>query len=209
MKKIGFTLFLLLAVSIAYAQFPSEVWHDGKLVLSQGDTLKGLIKYDLETDIVQFSKDKQTIKTFTARKLLHFEIFDTISKTYRDFYVLPYNITGNYNAPIIFELVFEGKKITLLSREAIEYQVTNYPYSVAGSYTRLVLLYTHYFLTDEGKIIEFDDKKKTLYKDIMSDRSSEIKKFIKNNRMRVDRRIDLVKVVAYYNSLFEDEPSKK
>lgn len=209
MKKVKLTFFLFFALSTAYAQFPSEVWHDGKLVLLQGDTLKGLIKYDLETDIVQFSKDKKTIQTFTARKLLHFEIFDEISKAYRDFYVLPYNISGNYNAPIIFELIFEGRKITLLSREAIEYQVTNYPYSVAGSYTQLVLVYTHFFLTDEGKIIEFDNKRKTLYRDIMSDRSSEIKKFIKNNRLKVDRRVDLVKTVAYYNSLFEDETSKK
>lgn len=204
MKRITITFCFLLALSTAFAQFPSEIWHDGKLVLTQGDTLKGLIKYDLETDLIQFSKDKKTIQTFTARKLLHFEIFDEISKTYRDFYVLPYNVSGNYNAPIIFELVFEGRKITLLSREAIEYQVTNYPYSVAGSYTQLVLVYTHFFLTDEGKIIEFDDKRKTLYRDIMSDRSSEIKKFIKNNRLKVDRRVDLLKTVAYYNSLFEE-----
>lgn len=208
MKRLALSFFFLFVLRATYAQFPSEVWHDGKLVLTQGDTLRGQIKYDLETDIVQFSKDRKTIQTFTARKLLHFEIFDEISKTYRDFYVLPYSVTGNYQAPIIFELVYEGRKITLLSREAVEYQVTNYPYSVAGSYTRLVLVYTHYFLTDEGKIIEFDDKKKTLYRDIMSDRSSEIKKFIKNNRLRVDRRVDLLKTVAYYNSLFDETSNK-
>ncbi|MEP2772899.1 MAG: hypothetical protein ABJH05_12175 [Fulvivirga sp.] len=204
MKKTLLIVFAMLLACGAYAQFPSEVWHDGELVLVNGDTLKGQIKYNLETDLVQFSDDKKTIKTYTARKLLHFEIFDKTSNRYRRFYVLPYNLSGNYNAPIIFELVLEGRKLTLLSREAVEYQVANYPYAVAGSYTRLILVYTHYFLTDEGEIIKFVGKKKDLLRGVMSRKSSEIKKFIKTNRIRVDSRPDLIKTVAYYNSLFEE-----
>lgn len=204
MKKSLLIVLILLLCRVTYAQFPSEVWHDGELVLVNGDSLKGQIKYNLETDLVQFSNDKKTIKTFTARKLLHFEIFDETSSRYRRFYVLPYSINGNYNAPIIFELVLEGRKLTLLSREAVEYQVANYPYAVAGSYTRLVLIYTHYFLTDEGEIIQFGGKKNDLLRGVMSKKSSEIKKFIKTNRIRVDSRPDLIKTVSYYNSLFQD-----
>jgi len=209
MRKALVLLLILVSAITAHAQFPSELWHEGEVVLLQGDTLKGLVKYDLETDIVQYTRDKKTIKTYTARKLLHFEIFDNTSGRYRSFYVLPYNLNGNYQAPIIFELVYEGKKLTLLSREAIEYQVTNYPYSVAGSYTRLELVYTHFFLTDEGNILRFDGKKKDLLRGVMARKSSDIKKFIKTNRLRVERRPDLVKIVAYFNSLFEDKNASK
>jgi len=201
--RITLLAFLFFLTFSASAQFPSEVWHEGEIVLTSGDTLSGFIKYDLETDIVQFSDDEKTINTYTARKFIHFEIFDKLSGRFRRFYVLPYNIQGDYNAPIIFELILEGRKLTLLSREAIEHQVTNYPYSVGGSYTRLELVYTHYFLTDEGEIVKFEGKKKDLYTGVMSKRSQEIKKFLKNNKVRVDSRKGIVKAVSYYNSLFD------
>lgn len=201
MRFIFAFVFFLLVSTCAQAQFPSEFWHEGKMVIISGDTLKGLIKYDLETDIVQFSKDKQTIKTYSARKLLFFQIFDETANTFRRFYVLPYNLNGNYEVPLIFELIYEGRTLTLLSREAIEYVVRNYPYAVSGSYTRLELVYTHYFLTDEGKIIKFTGKKRDLLQ-VMNKRGAEIRKFLKNNRVKPERRADLVKTVSYYNSLF-------
>ncbi|MDX1628813.1 MAG: hypothetical protein R3345_08950 [Fulvivirga sp.] len=204
MKRYLFIISICLISLTAYGQFPSEVWHQGELILISGDTLNGQIKYDLETDLVQFSTDQKVIKTYTARKILHFEISDKISGMRRRFYVLPYNTTGNYEAPIIFELILEGQKLTLLSREAIEHQVSNYPYALSGTYTRLVLVFTHYFLTDEGKIVQFDGRRKSLYRGFMSDKGSEIKRFIKDNRLRPDKRSDLVQIVAYYNSLFED-----
>lgn len=204
MKKGVFIWVMLFFALAAKAQFPSEIWHDGEIVLTDGDTLKGLVKYNLETDIIQFSKDKKTIKTYTARKIVHFEIFDQTSDRYRNFYVLPYNLNGNYKAPIIFELIYEGSRMSMLSREAVEYEVTNYPYSVAGTYSRMVLVYTNYFLTSDGNIVKFSGKKKDLIHGPMSKRSTEIKKFLKTNNIRLDRRSDVVKVVAYYNSLFQD-----
>lgn len=204
MKKL---LFLSLAICFGYilaaAQtFPSEVWHEGKVVLLEGDTLKGQVKYNLETDLVQFSHDQKTIKTYTARKLFFFEIFDKLSNQYRQFYVLPYGIKNNYKAPVIFEVLLQGKELSVLSRESVEYQVSNYPYSMAGSYTRMVLVYTYYFLKPDGTIIQYSGKKKDLTW-IMSKKSGEIKKFIKANKIRTDKRVDLLNTVAYYNSLFE------
>lgn len=205
MKKYLILIFLVFSSAYAFCQFPSEVWHEGKIVLLQGDTLQGWVKYDLETDIIQFTVDERTIQTYTARKLLHFEIFDKLSGRYRQFYVLPYAIQNDFEAPIFFELIYEGRHLTLLSREAIEYQVTNYPYSIAGSYTRLVLVYTHFFLTDEGKIVKYSGKKKDLYNGVMNKRGQEIKKYIKKNKFKTDKQADLLKITVYYNSLFEDK----
>ncbi len=205
----GILIILLFPVCVAAGQtFPNEVWHDGQAVLVGGDTLKGMIKYNLETDLVQHKFDQaSTINTLTARSLAFFEIFDNTSNRYRQFYVLPYSVRRDYKAPIIFELILEGQELTLLSREKVEYQVTSYPYAVSGTYTRLVLVYTHYFLAPDGHIEMYTGKKKDLLW-IMKKKSAVMKRFLKNNKIKPDRRTDLVRTVNYYNSLFENPETK-
>lgn len=203
--RIVFLVYLMVMSAVVQAQrFPSQVWHTGKLVLLEGDTLQGDIMYNQETDLIQYSiNGGKTIQTFTARKLIFFEIFDEARSAYRQFYALPYSLRGGYKAPIIFELIREGRKITLLSREAIENKVVNSPYSATGIYTRTELVYTYYFLKPDGTIDRFRGKKKDLIW-IMRKKSDEIKKFIKSENIKVDRRSDLVRVAAYYNSLFDN-----
>ena len=193
-------LVFLFAVTGVYAQqFPSEVWHEGMIVLIQGDSLWGNIKYNQETDIVQFTRDNKTINTYTPRKLLFFEIFDEISSAYRQFYSLPYQVKPNFETQILFEVLYEGP-LTLLSRESIQYQTTNNPYSFAGTYTRLILVYTYFFLDLKGNISKYSGKKSELYP-IFKRKQAEIKNFVRENKLRHDRRKDLIQIVAYYNSL--------
>jgi len=202
--RIAVICLIVLSGSLQAQRFPSEIWHEGKLVLLQGDTLKGQVMYNQETDIIQLSdNDLKTIQTYTARKLLFFEIFDESRSRYRQFYALPYGLTGGYKAPIIFELIHEGAKLTLLSREAIENKVISSPYSNGGTYTRAELVYTYYFLDKEGNINKFSGKKKDLIFR-MRKKGDLIKKYIKSENIRVDRRSDLVRTIAYYNSLFDN-----
>jgi hypothetical protein len=86
-----------------------------KRVLDTGDTLRGLIKYDLDKDIIQLQANNK-LESYTARKVLLFEIFDETVKRYRNFYSLPYALAGQYKAPVFFELLQEGK-LTVLCRE--------------------------------------------------------------------------------------------
>lgn len=195
---------IFVSANLQAQRFPSEIWHEGKLVLLEGDTLRGQVMYNQETDIIQLSNDDlQTIQTYTARKLLFFEIFDKSRSRYRQFYALPYSLTGGYKAPIVFELIYEGDELTLLSRESIENKVISSPYSAGGTYTRTELVYTYYFLDKEGKIRKFNGKKKDLIF-IMKKKGELIKKYIKSENIRVDRRSDLVRTLAYYNSLFDN-----
>ncbi|MEM6524606.1 MAG: hypothetical protein AAGF85_04120 [Bacteroidota bacterium] len=199
------TIYLLLPFTLTAQTFPNEIWHEGKAVRIEGDTLAGWIKYDMDKDIVQHTYAKNgTITTITPRSLVFFEIFDQLANQYRQFYVLPYNIRGNYRAPIIFELVYEGKKLTLLSREKLEYQVTSYPYAVSGTFNRLVLVFTYYFLTPDGRIEKFSGNRKDLLWKTKK-KSAQMKKFVKTNRLKLERRGDLVKAVSYYNSLYETQ----
>lgn len=177
-----------------------ELWHEGKIVLLNGDTLKGFVKYDLQQDILQFDlPDNRTTEAFSARKVLFFEIFDKTVNKYRRFFALPYTTSGSYKIPIFFELLEEGK-MTLLAREALEYRTYSSPY-VIGSYTRLVLINKYFFLEENGDILEFTGSRNDLLHK-MGKRADVVEKYIKENKLKIEDKYDFSRIVAYYNSLF-------
>ena len=194
------TVLLLVAALTASAQreWPSELWHDGKIVLIDGDTLKGMVKYDFQQNVVQYVVNNKQAEIYSARKVLFFEIFDETVHRYRRFFVLPYTNASNYKAPVFFELLEEGK-ITLLSRELLEYKTYNNSF-YGGSYSRLVQTYYYYLLKDDGRIEDFRGNKNDLL-DMMGNKGKDVEKYIKANRLDFDDKYDVAKIVAYYNSL--------
>jgi hypothetical protein len=194
-------LISLNSLAVQAQEWPFELWHDGKIVLVSGDTLKGLVKYDLQQDLVQFNAQRgNVVEVYTARKVLFFEIFDTTIDQYRNFFSLPYNATTGYRTPVLFELLAEGK-MTLLSRENLEYRTYSSPYYF-GSYSRQVLVYKFYLLEENGKINEFIGKKSELLQ-LMGRKAEEVENFIRQNKLKIEEREDFTKVVTYYNSLFK------
>lgn len=189
---------LLLSASAYGQQWPSELWHDGRLVLDSGDTLKGQIKYDLKQDLIQYHLPNQRTDAFSARKVVFFEIFDQTVRRYRQFFALPFTNQAQYRAPVFFELLTEGK-LTLLARESVEFRTYTSPYYL-GSYSREVLVYHFYFLDDEGNIEEFKGSKSDLLS-MMGKKSSDVEKYMKTNRLKIDDKYDFARIVAYYNSI--------
>jgi len=197
--RIVLLLVFILQFTITQAQqWAFEMWHDGKVILATGDTLKGMVKYDPQQDIIQYNNQKGSVEALSARKVLYYEIFDNTVNQYRQFYALPFNTSGGYRAPVFFELLTEGK-LTLLSRENLEYRTYSSPYYF-GSYTRLVLVYKYYFLDERGNINEFVPKKIELL-NMMGNWSKAIDAYMKENKLRVEERSDLTRIVAYYNSI--------
>lgn len=191
----------LISTQQVHAQeWPFELWHDGKIVLLNGDTLKGPVKYDLSQDLIQFSQGSQKTTAFTARKILFFEIFDNTVKRYRQFYALPFANESGYRSPVFFELLAEGK-MTLLARESIELRTTNNIYYYGSSYSRQVLVYTYYFLDDNGDITQFNGNRNDLL-DLMGKQGDNVEKYIKTNKLKFEEKADLARIVTYYNSLF-------
>jgi hypothetical protein len=185
--------------NLAQAQiWPFELWHEGKLVLVSGDTLKGLLKYDMQQDLVQYAiTNNAAPEAFTARKVLFFEIFDTSYNIYRRFFALPYSSTPGYKTPVFFELLEEGK-LTLLAREFLEYRSSGSMY-ITG---RMVLSHKYFFMKENGDIEEFSGTKNDLF-DMMGKHSDKVEKFIRANRLRFEYREDFTRIIDYYNSLFE------
>lgn len=191
-------LMLVAFVANAQKKWPFELWHEGKVVLSSADTIHGFIKYDLHQDIVQFTDIRKRVELYTAQKVLFFEIFDQTVKRYRRFYTLPYNTSTGYRAPVFFELLEEGP-LTLLAREYLEYERYSSPYFV-GSYTRPVLEHKFYFLTEDGDIQEFSGKWNDLLA-LMGKRSKEVETYARDNRLKIDEKLDFARIIDYYNSL--------
>lgn len=197
----GLILSVLCLAGTAHGQqFPFEFWHDGMIVLETGDTLKGSIKYDLQNDLVQISSNNK-LESYSARKMTHFEIFDQTVKKYRQFYSIPYITSGDYKAPVIFELLAEGK-MTLLCRESAEYRSYSNAFYSYGMQSRLVLVYHYFLLNEDGSIVPFVGKRNDLL-DLMGAQADKVQKYIKANKLDVADRIEFVQIITYYNSLFK------
>ncbi len=205
MRYIFPILFLSTIISASVAQdFPSELLHEGKVTLANGDTLSGNIKYDMENDLIQIVY-KGTIQTYSARKLMYFTIYDNTVDMYRTFYSIPYEIQPNYERPLLFEVLYEGK-LSLLAREKIVTETVpqySYAYRSSVNMTRTKLDYEFFFLDQKGNFLKYDLKKPMLF-DIMSRKEPQIKNYIKKNKLKTDSRRDLVRITAYYNALIEE-----
>ncbi len=199
MRSFLFLVFVVAAQLVSAQKFASELWHAGKLVLDTGDTLRGKIMYDMQSDILQLQIENR-LESYTARKVIFFEIFDETVTRYRNFYSLPYAQAGVYKAPVFFELLQEGK-LTVLCRESIEYRTTSSPYFY-GSYSRLVEVNKYFLLKEDGTITEFKGRKNDWY-DLMPNKKSEVEKFAKANRLSLEEKYELSRVIEFYNSLYQ------
>lgn len=203
MKRLVLNVVFCLSATFSYAQqFPSDIWHDGKLVLVNEDTLVGKLKYDMTRDIVQVDTDGK-LYAYGAKSIFYFKIYDATIETFREFYVLPYGLVTSYKAPVIFEVLVEGN-LSLLSREYVSTKnvQNNNPYNMGAfpSYQMDVIAYDYYFLDRKGNISPFTMKKKDLM-NTLSQRQSQVTEYIKANRLKFDRRNDLIRIIAFYNAL--------
>ena len=196
------TLLFIFLVTSSFAQrFPFDYWYDGKVVTEAGDTLKGKIKYDPQNDLIQLGIGSR-YESFTARKVIYYELTDAANKSFRRFYALPYAPSGDYKVPVFFELLTEGK-CTLLSREALEQVNVNSFYYYGGG-SRVILVYRYFVLKEDG-VIERMGRDRDDFMGLMDDRYDEMRRYIKTNRLNLERHGDLVRSIRYYNSLFPND----
>jgi hypothetical protein len=201
MKRILLCCALVLtSVAVSAQQWSFEYWHEGKAVLESGDTLKGKIKYEIDKDLIQIDV-QGALQSLTSRKVIFYEIFDAVSGRYRQFYSVPFSLTGGYKAPTFFELLSEGK-LTLLAREALENRSYNTGYYAYGTINRLVLVDKYFVLDEKGNVNPFSGKRADLL-ELMKSRDEEIKRFMRTSNVDMDRKSDVVRTFAYYNALFK------
>ncbi|MEJ2005571.1 MAG: hypothetical protein P8X57_11535, partial [Cyclobacteriaceae bacterium] len=94
---------------------------------------------------------------------------------------------------------YEGPYMSLLRSENVDLVVRSLPYMYSST-TREELVYTYYFLDREGNIEEFNGKKSDINR-IFRDRAAQMRQFIKEERLRLNRLDHLVRICSYYNSI--------
>lgn len=182
--------------------FAEEHWHNGYILLNDGDTLRGRLRFSLENELLQFDLGNGQLQALNARSVLFFEIFDQYFRQKRQFIVLPFakNPAQDYESPTIFEVLATGDYITLLGRERLVTQTATVtsPYVIGPIMTVRRPKFEYYFLYKNGSIRFYggDRKDITQYLPGMDER---LQNFIRQNRLNPDEPADLVKIVNYYN----------
>jgi hypothetical protein len=199
-KHFRIAVLMLLSLQASAQHWPFEVWHEGKIVLLAGDTLRGMVKYDLQKDLVEYVYKDGKPDAFTARKVAFFEIFDQSEKKYRQFFALPFSTSAGYKTPIFFELLVDGK-MTLLAREFLETRTISSSY-YAGSYTRIILNHHYFFINEDGEVTQFTGNRHDLLEH-MGNQADDVEKYMRSHHLTLDDKIEFSKVVGYYNSLFK------
>jgi hypothetical protein len=204
-KKIALLIvFLFLSFLLKGQEFSKDAWHEGEVTLFSGESYTGLIKYNLENNSLQLRLADNVVKTYSSHNTESFDFLDFVSKMPRTFFSLPYQKTAGYDSPVFFELLADGNKVALLNREAVIQRSTPvYSYGLGMPvFTNVpVLVDNYYFLVKKsGKVIKFTDKKADLI-DLLQDQKEKITGFIQDKKIDVTRRVDLMQVIDYYNSL--------
>ena len=197
--RVIFGIAFLFCTTWSLGQLSSDEWHKGIVVTTDQDTISGEIKYDFPTNMVTLVKNEAVI-AFSSHKLIYFEIYDEDYKSYREFYTIPYKNTSNYVTPILFELQYESV-LSLLSREKIVMETSSMGYGYGlPIVSQPSVRYDFFFLTKVGKITQFSGSKKDLLR-ILVKKKNELQTFIKRNRLKTDELRDLVRIIAFYNSI--------
>lgn len=209
MKRLILCSLLFLSfITVLEAQnkFPSQIWHKGNLQLNDGTSYSGLLKYDLDNNMLQLQTE--TVITFTASNVANFDIYDETYGGIRKFYSLPYALSGDYETPIFFEVLTQGDYLALLCREYIATDtrgMNNWgamgmnPFWGPQNFTGYRLAFTFYFLKD-GSLEKYNMKKKVLF-DLLPGYDEELQLYMRKNRLEHDKRGDLLRISAYYNEL--------
>lgn len=206
LKKLGFkksTFIFLLIFFLGFTEgnaqrFPSQLWHNGFLITAKKDTVKGLVKYDMEANSLQVKSAKK-VYSFSSHTILLAEIYDETVENRRRFYSIPYEINNGYKTRILFELLFEGP-LSLLAREEIVQETTTTPNFGGPQLVRDRLKHNFYFLDNKGNVQFYNGKRAELL-DLLSKKSNSLKSFIKDNKLKTDEIRDLIRIIAFYNSI--------
>ena len=209
MRYLICSVFFLTFFSATAQRFPSEQWHVGKAVLSSGETVSGNIKYNLDIQV----EVEGRIVTYSANQVNYFSIKPQNDRPLRTFYSLPFRNETGYARPQFFELIKEGK-VSLLAREYIGSQIQNtntglirsvrfdpfFDPVLGNSVTRFYLAYNLFIVNPKGQITELGNSRKEVI-NAFDGNHSDLKKYIKQEKLKMERIADISMLVEYYNKI--------
>ena len=199
--------------------FPSDLWHNGDLTFKDGSITSGLLKYDLDNNVLMLKSDGM-IKTYNPAQVQNFQIQDAVTGLDRRFQSLSLVEKGNRRARKFFEIIYQNKT-SLVAREFIEVIIEDIPKRRYYHRNRSIfnevrnpfnermgpavntskqVSHDFYLVRENGVVVKIESSPKRLLR-VMPFNQKELKSYIKENRLDLDKMEDLVELVSHYNSL--------
>lgn len=121
-------------------------------------------------------------------------------KIFKDIYVfVPFE--GNNSKGGYFNVLNDGKKYDLYKKTT---SVFKEPRKAKTSYERdtppTFIKSVKYYLVEDGSFLEMPSRKSKVIK-MMDSKKTEIKSYIKDNNIDLDKEADMIKLVSYFDSL--------
>jgi hypothetical protein len=182
-------------------------WFRGKLYLANGETVEGLLQYDLDKDYLIIKKANR-VKAYNAQQVEYFDYVDHVQNRLRSFYSLVYK-AKHRKKHMFFELLKMGE-LSLLSREAwfVDSRPFTRSFYFPGRYTSDLVLKEAYYILDKNQHIQPFNGVKSQLLDLMQDNYEAMDKYIRSEKLQMDRRADLLKIFYYYDNLKELQASE-
>jgi hypothetical protein len=206
-RQIVFTCSLvLLALAGAKAQdfVNREVWHTGNIYLKNGDTMKGVIRYDMDEQYVML-KEEETLKTYSVNQVESFELLDAEHGVFRWFYALPVR-DNRRGKELFFEMLVDGSKV-LLCRED---WVLRRPVGRSNmAWEAIQVRADSFYLFDRATqtLVPLLGSRKELLEHL-SDHRDAVEQFIRERQLDLQSRADLLRLFYYYGKLKEGQDYK-
>jgi hypothetical protein len=203
-SKCIFFVFLFGLGIKAFCQSDQEDqnWHPGYVVTSEEDTIYGPLSINFSNDLVQVNEEN-TVKTFSANQISLIYFKENSGTEERFVYAFPFHPFSDFKPKRFFEMLFSGKFLCLLSKEAlVSESVPVYDSFTYRSYftTRTRMVRDFFLMFPGEKVKAYSGGKKELLS-LLSDEKEKIKKFISQNNLNTSKKEDLLLIIREYNRL--------
>lgn len=174
-------------------------WEKGTVQLDNGQTYSLDLKYDLLADELLFrNKNGDSLNFVQPVKEFKLSYIDE-NKQQTHLFRNGFPSTGaKTNEKSFYEVLYDGGT-KLLKRRAKSTWMESTTYGTANQ-TKNITERVSYFIVKQGKIMPVKNDRKSVIA-ALGDKSAEMDKYIKDNKLDVKQDDDLIKLVTYYNSL--------
>ncbi len=111
-------------------------------------------------------------------------------------YLLPVNGAGGY-----YNILFEGNKINLYKKDSKKFvEGAKSVNMMTGDHpNRLVDESSYFIIIDDGELVELTGSRNRKLQAIAGKKRNELRKYVKENNLNVNREEDLIQAVNYFN----------
>lgn len=180
--KVLFVCVLVVSFHTLHSQ--SLMWHEGVLVLSNNEILRGKFAIEQLHDIVLYRNDIVS-EVFPAHKVRSLFFYDEKENINRRFVSVKQNDMSRpwYQ---IYEVVVAGEVAVMRRKKASEKHLSN-----TSSFT--------YYIQYQDSLIPFGKFTKQIYPILSTNMGSCLDEYIRKNRLRTYHMASSIQIIEFYN----------